>query len=97
MTTKDLRAIDGFTEMCGSEPFRKLIAFSQENCPFVGKDIADPTGIVRNEGRLQGWFQLLQFLRSVHRGEETPTEEAPPRRLYADPDAIKSDLNKPKS
>lgn len=85
MTTKDLRALPGFTEMCASEPFRKLIAFSQENCPFVGRDIPDATQLIRNEGKMQGWFQLISFLRTVHRSEEKPEEPAPPRALYQDP------------
>lgn len=94
MTTKDLRAIDGFSEMYASEPFRKLMAYLQENCPFVGRDVPDATQAIRNEGRLQGWLQLLSDVRGINQVEKTPEKEVLPRPLYQDPDKLPEPVRK---
>lgn len=94
MTAKDLRAIDGFTDMCNSEPFRKLMAYLQENCPFVGKDVPDATQAIRNEGRLQGWFQLLSDIRGINQTEKKPEEKEQRKGLYPDPDKLPEPVRK---
>lgn len=81
-------------EMLESPNFRILLAFFTENCVYVGKEIDKKTAILRNEGRMQGWFSLLHIQRGIHKGkpeQPTPTERRP---LYADP--TKSDENTPK-
>lgn len=76
MTAEQLRARDGMIAMCESDNFRVLLAFFMEGCPWVGTNIADPTSIVRNEGRMQGHFELLKAMRNIHRSEKpTPLQE----------------------
>lgn len=95
MTAKELRAFPGFVEMCKSDPFRVLLAYFMEECPHVNAPVADPTGIVRNEGKMQGWFGLLTEMRTIHKSPPEPAKEKGPRPLYADPDPRKSETNKP--
>lgn len=76
--------------MCESAPFRQLLAFMRDECVYVNGQALDETNVIRNEGRLQGWFGCLRVMGGIHRKiekQETPTEFQP---LYPDP-------NKPKS
>jgi len=95
MTAEQLRARDGMISMCESDNFRVLLAFFMESCPWVGSNIADPTSIVRNEGRMQGHFELLNKMRTIHRSEKptAPLERA--GGIYPDPDK-QTELNRPK-
>lgn len=93
MTAKDLRAIPGMMELLQNPLFRQLLAFFSENCAYVGKEIGDANVLIRNEGRMQGWFSLLHIMREIHKTapeKETTTE---PRGLYPDPQKP-SDQNK---
>lgn len=78
--------------MLESPNFRILLAFMTENCPYVGKEIVDQTAILRNEGRMQGWFSQLHILRGVHKGEPEQPTSTERRPLYQDP--TKSEENK---
>lgn len=88
MTESDLRQHKGFVEMCTADVnFGLLLSFFEQNCPFIGKQIADPTSIVRNEGMVQGWFELIQRMRKIHispKGPPPPTDG----RLYPDSDKL---------
>ena len=77
-------------ELVGTQLFIALTDTAREECPFIGKEIADPTGIVRNEGRLQGWMECLRFLKSAHVAP-APRQEHAPRGQYLPP----HELNKP--
>lgn len=79
-------------ELSGSALFIALTDTAREECPYIGKDIAEPTGIVRNEGKMQGWMECLRFLKTVHVPAPTRPEIAP-RPQYVDPHA---ELNPPK-
>lgn len=92
MTPDQLRSVEGFADMCNSEPFRIMLAYFHESCPYVAKDCADATAALRNEGRMSGWFTLLKEMRAIHRSKPQPEKETT-KQLYADPD----DRNRPKS
>lgn len=79
------------TELTGSPIFIAMLDTAREECPFLGKEIADPTGIVRNEGRMQGWFAALAFLKTAHVVPK-PKQEHIPTGAYKDP----NDFNEPK-
>jgi hypothetical protein len=85
MTPAQLRETKGFVEMCQSVPFQLLMSHFEQTCPFLGKDIPDPTSIVRNEGKLQGWFELIRQARNIHAAPPAPSKpSAEPARLYPD-------------
>ena len=86
MTENELRAHSGFIDMCtGNVNFGLLISFFEQNCPFIGKPISDPTSIVRNEGAIQGYFDLLKKMRTIHIAPKpAPPVSMEPRPLYPD-------------
>lgn len=95
MTADQLRAIEGMVEMCESAPFRQLMAYMRDECPYVnGMDIPE-TAIIRNEGRLQGWLGCLRVMGGIHRAAKKPepTGENPP--LYPDPSKFNQQANNP--
>lgn len=71
-------------EMVAAPIFVALTDTAREECPYVGKSIAEPTGIVRNEGMMQGWMECLKFLKTAHLAA-APRPEHAPRAQYADP------------
>lgn len=86
MTAEQLRAVDGMMSMLESRPYQVLMAYFMESCPWVGTNITDATSLIRNEGRMQGHFELLAKMRNIHRSDK-PT--APPERtggVYPDPE-----------
>jgi len=94
MTAKDLRAREGMIDMLRSDNFRVLLAFFMEECPHVGRDITDATSIVRNEGKVQGYFGLLRDMRTIHISPPEPEKSDAPKRLYQDPFEAQN-LNRP--
>lgn len=81
--------------MCESDNFRVLLAYFMESCPWVGTNITDATSLIRNEGRMQGHFELLAKMRNIHRSEKpTPLPERTGG-IYPDPDKA-TELNRPK-
>jgi hypothetical protein len=83
--------------MCGGPLFQSLLSYLEQNCPFVGTNIADPTGIVRNEGKMQGWFGLTSELRAIHISKPPPPPPVDPNRpIYPDPDKPQERINQPR-
>lgn len=93
MTESELRSHPGFIEMCTENVnFGLLISFFEQNCPFLGKNITDPTSIVRNEGAIQGYYDVLRKMRGIHVAPKTqPPPSNEPSRLYPNPDQINQD------
>lgn len=84
---------DKHAELMANPAFHILSDVAREDCPFLEDKSPDPTSIVRNEGKIQGWNACLKFLKSA--GHVEPEKEKPvtlPR--YADPDKIKSEQNR---
>jgi len=73
--------------------FRIALDVAREDCPYAsGGNVAEPTSIIRNEGRMTGWMECLKFLKTIAKSEP---EVAPPVAipLYADPDPRKAERN----
>lgn len=95
MTAEQLRAVEGMMSMLESRPYQVLMAYFLEGCPWVGTNIVDTTTLLRNEGRMQGHFELLKQMRNIHRSEKlTPLPERTGG-VYPDPDKA-TELNRPK-
>ena len=81
-------------QMASSAIFHFALDATREDCPYVkGAGAVDATAIIRNEGRMTGWIECLQYLKNIALSErEAPKVVAGP--LYKDPDQTKSDQNK---
>lgn len=95
MTRKELQSQfgDKVTEMMALPAFHIALDVAREECPFLEDKSPDPTSIVRNEGKIQGWNACLRFLKTIGKVEQGPEKPATLPR-YQDPDKIKSDLNR---
>jgi hypothetical protein len=72
------------TTMAGLPEFRALLDTAREECPQLGKEIADPSMLVRSEGFLQGWMACVKFLKTAHVMPKLKTPGAPTSQ-YPDP------------
>jgi len=72
------------TAMASSQEFRALLDTAREECPQLGKEIADPSMLVRSEGFLQGWNAALKFLKTAHVTPVKPEKSASSSQ-YPDP------------
>lgn len=89
MTDAEIRAHPGMEEMCRSLPFILLMSHLEQTCPYVGKEISDPTSIVRNEGKMTGCFETVRRARSIHIAPKAPVQSTgEPTRLYPDADKV---------
>jgi hypothetical protein len=95
MTKREFLAKYGkdVVELLGNNTLQIALSFLRENCPFLDDKSTDPTSIIRNEGKIQGWNKCLTELKNLW---EVPAEAPPvvPGPLYQDPDRRKSDQNK---
>jgi hypothetical protein len=87
MTDAELRAQPGMIDMCNSLPFALLLNHLEQTCPYVGKEISDPTSIVRNEGKMTGAFETIRRARTIHIAPKVPEKSSgEPARLYPNPE-----------
>lgn len=95
MNRKELqaKASDKVAELLANNTFHDVIETAREECPFLEDKAPDPTSIIRNEGKIQGWNACLRFLKTIGK-VETPPEKPAPVLRYADPDKAKSDQNR---
>lgn len=95
MTKKELNARSGdkVAELLSNPTFHALLETAREECPFLEDKSPDPTGIIRNEGKIQGWNACLRYLKTIGKVEAAPEKPAP-KPLYPDPEKIQSDKNK---
>ncbi len=86
MTKKELHAnfSPNVMELIKNPIYASILDCAREDMPLG--IVGDPTSIVRNEGRIQGWIACLAFMKSI--GKVKSEETAPaPTQLYADPTA----------
>lgn len=95
MTLEQLRAMEGMMDMLTSQPFKTLMAYLRDECPYVGKEtLAKKNDLIRNEGCLQGWLRCVRIADNIRHSEkkkEEPKEEVRP--IYPDP--MRSETNQP--
>jgi len=96
MTKREFLAKYGkeVVQLLGNPTLQIALSFLQEECPFLEDKSADPTSIIRNEGKIQGWYRCLREIRNLY---QTAPEIAPPSQgpLYPDPDPRKAEQNRP--
>lgn len=96
MTKKELHAKYGpqVVELLSNPTLHIAIDHLREECPFLEDRATDPTSIIRNEGKIQGWSAALKALKYLYKSEQEP---APPTTgpLYQDPDPRKTEQNRP--
>lgn len=73
------------SKQAASPEFKALQDTAREECPFLAKNLSDPTSIVRNEGAVQGWFAAIAFMKTAHEPVKKPEERAGPAPQYPDP------------
>lgn len=85
MTKKELLSNIGTQvgEVLNQPAFAHIIECAREELP-MGTVAADPTAIIRNEGRIQGWIACLHFIKNIGKikAEEPPVAT---QQLYANP------------
>lgn len=87
MTKKELHARHGdkVAVLQTDLTYTSIIECAREEMP-LGIIGGEPTSIIRNEGRMQGWISCLNFLKSI--GKQKVEEPAPQAtQLYANPNA----------
>lgn len=96
MTKRELNALHGqkVAEIVSNPVHSAMLDVAREECPFLEDKSPDPTGIIRNEGKIQGWNAALRYLKAIGK-VETPAEKPAPLPRYPDPDKVRSDQNKP--
>ncbi len=95
MTQEQLMRFPGVREMCETDAFKVMMAYLRDHCPFVGNDsVVDPNALIRNEGRMQGWFQLVNVATNIHRSQKPAEPESATRSLYKDPNPRNPEQNK---
>lgn len=72
--------------------FQIALDVAREDCPYLEEKAIDPTSIIRNEGKIQGWNACLKFLKTIAKSEIEPSAPKPTP-LYGDPDKRKTDQN----
>lgn len=95
MTKRELQQQfgDKLAELLAMPSFHILLDVAREDCPYYGKSSENPTVIVSNEGRLQGWNECLRFLKTIGKQDAAPEKPVTLPR-YADPSKVKSDQNR---
>lgn len=95
MTRKELQSQHGdkVTDLLALPIFHTVLDVAREDCPFLEDKSPDPTSIVRNEGKIQGWNACLRFMKTIGRVEQAPEKPVTLPR-YQDPEKIKSEQNR---
>jgi hypothetical protein len=80
-------------ELLSNPTLQIALAFLQEECPYLEDKSPDPTSIIRNEGKIQGWNACLKAFKNLYKSEPEPvvTKEGP---RYQDPDPRNSEQNR---
>lgn len=95
MTKKEFHKKYGaaVVELLSNPTMQIALGHLQEECPFFEDKSIDPTSIIRNEGKIQGWNACLRTFRNLYKSEPDAVK-VPDGPLYADPDKRKSDQNR---
>jgi len=85
MTKKELHSHIGpkVITMISDPTFAHIIECAREEMP-MGIISGDPTSIIRNEGKMQGWIGCLHFLKTIGK-LKTEEPQVTTHQLYADP------------